>query len=72
MNSLSLRASYAVTPNVELVAQASYTSYHNTDWRDNASAIQGQGTTAISILTPGYAQPNWSVGMVMAGVKVKL
>jgi len=71
MNSLRLTATYEVVPNIELMLQGVYTSYHNTDWRDDSSAIQGAGTTAISIVTPGYAQPNWSVGMVMAGMKIK-
>ena len=71
MNNVTLTAIYALRPNVDLILQGVYSSYHNTDWRDDASTIQGAGTTAISTLDPGYSQPNWSVGMVMAGVKIK-
>ena len=71
MNSLSLMASYQLTPSIELILQGVYSSYHNTDWRDDPSAIQGAGTTAISTLSTGTAQPNWSIGTVMAGMRIK-
>ncbi len=48
-----------------------YTSFHNNDWNDNANAIQGAGTTAISLLTPGYASPNYSVVALLAGIKFR-
>jgi outer membrane protein OmpA-like peptidoglycan-associated protein len=71
MNSLSLMASYQLTSSMELILQGVYSSYHNTDWRDDPSAIQGAGTTAISTLSTGTAQPNWSIGTVMAGMRIK-
>jgi len=71
MNNVTLSAIYALTPAIDLILQGTYYGYHNTDWRDNASTIQGAGTTAINTLTPGYAQPNWSIGTIMGGVKIK-
>ena len=58
MNSVRLTATYEVMPNVELIVQGVYTSFHNNDWNDTANAIQTAGTAAVSILTPGYAAPN--------------
>jgi hypothetical protein len=48
-----------------------FTSFHNNDWDDTANAIQGAGTSTISILTPGYNSPNYNVAAVMAGVKFR-
>ncbi len=53
-----------------LILQGMYTSFHNNDWNDTANAIQGAGTTAVSLLTPGYGSPNYSVLALMAGVKL--
>ena len=53
MNNVKLTATYQLMPNIELVAQGTYTSFHNNDWNDTANAIQGAGTSAISFLTPG-------------------
>jgi hypothetical protein len=72
MHNLILTASYALTPNVELVGEGLLMNFHNTDWRDTANAIQGAGTPAISILTPGYEAPNYTEVALMAGVKFKL
>jgi len=71
MNSLRVTGSYEISPNMELVLSAAYSSYHDTNWYDDASAIQSAGTTAIAQLTPGYGQPNWSIVQLMAGMKIK-
>jgi hypothetical protein len=60
-----------VRSNVQLVLQGIFTAFHNNDWNDTANAVQGAGTSAISILTPGYYSPNYSVVALMAGVKVR-
>ncbi|HUB16668.1 MAG TPA: OmpA family protein [Acetobacteraceae bacterium] len=71
MNLVRLTASYEVSPGMELILQGVYSSYHETNWYDDASAVQSAGTSAISLLTPGYGSPNWSVGQVMAGMRIK-
>jgi MtrB/PioB family decaheme-associated outer membrane protein len=71
MHNLKLTVTYELVPNVTLVGQGIYTSFHNNDWYDTANAIQGAGTTSISLLTPGYASPNYSVFALMGGVKVR-
>lgn len=71
MHSLRLTATYAVTPGIDLVMQGAYLGFHNNDWNDTANAIQGNGTGAISILTPGYAAPNYSVVSVLAGANFR-
>jgi hypothetical protein len=58
-------------PNITLVLQGLFTSFHNNDWNDTANAAQGAGTTAVSILTPGYASPNYTVAALVAGVKLR-
>lgn len=71
MNTFKVSAVYNVMPNVDLVGMATYTSYHNNDWNDTANPIQGAGTTSISILTPGYAAPKYTVLAGMAAIKLK-
>lgn len=71
MNNVRLSATYEVMPNVALIVQGIYTSFHNNDWNDTANAIQGAGTTAVSILTPGYTAPNYSIVALLAGIKVR-
>jgi hypothetical protein len=58
-------------PNIEVVGQAIYTSFHNNDWNDSANPIQGAGTSAISYLTPGYTAPNLNVVALLGGVKFR-
>ncbi len=72
MNNVRVTARYNLKPGIELVAQARYMGYHNNNWQDTTNAIQGAGTTAVSVLTPGYASPNYSVLAVLFGVKFKL
>lgn len=71
MNSVEITATYALTPNIELLAQGAYTSFHTNNFYDNTSAIQGAGSTSISLLTPGYGSPTYSIGMLMGGMKIK-
>jgi MtrB/PioB family decaheme-associated outer membrane protein len=71
MQNVKLTATYELTPAMELSAMVAYTSYHDNNWNDSANAIQGAGTTAISYLTPGYGSPNYSVVMLMTGIKFK-
>jgi hypothetical protein len=71
LNSVRLTVTYEVTPNMEVVGQIAYYSFHNNDWNDTASPVQGAGSTAISFLTPGYSSPNYSVAMVMGGMRIR-
>jgi hypothetical protein len=71
MNNVKVTATYQLMPNIELVAQGMYTSFHNNDWNDTANAIQGAGTPAISFLTPGYTAPNFNIMALLAGVKFR-
>jgi hypothetical protein len=71
MNNVKLTATYEVMPDLDLVFQGTYTMLTNNDWNDTANAIQGAGTTAVSILTPGYSSPYYSIATVMAGIKFR-
>jgi hypothetical protein len=71
MNMVKLTATYELQPNISLILQGIYTSFHNNDWNDTANAIQSAGTTAVSLLTPGYNSPNYSVVALMAGIKFR-
>jgi putative beta-barrel porin MtrB/PioB len=71
MNNVKFTATYQLMPNIELVAQGVYTSFHNNDWNDTANAIQGAGTSSISHLTPGYTAPNFNVVALLAGIKLR-
>jgi Putative outer membrane beta-barrel porin, MtrB/PioB len=71
MNSIKVTATYQLRPDIQLIAEGFYTSFHNNDWDDTANAIQGAGTSAISILTPGYASPNYSIVALVAGIKFR-
>jgi hypothetical protein len=71
MNSVKLTATYALRQDIDLILQGLYTGFHNNDWNDTSNAIQGAGATTPSILTPGYASPNYSVLALMAGVKLR-
>jgi hypothetical protein len=71
MNNIRMSATYELEPNLDLILVGTFTSFHNNDWDDTANAIQGAGTSSISILTPGYNSPNYNVAAVMAGVKFR-
>ncbi len=73
LHSLRLNVKYQVTPAVELSAAYTYSMFKNNDWNDLAAPAQATtfpGST-ISILTPGYASPNYDVSMFMAGVVMR-
>ena len=69
MNSVKVSATYQYSPSIELALVGMYTTFHNTDWDNNSSAIQPSSTGTISILTPGYYAPNFSIATVMGGVR---
>jgi hypothetical protein len=71
MNNVRVTATYELMPNIQLIVQGIYTGFHNNDWADTANSIQGAGTSAISILTPGYNSPNYNVAALMAGIKIR-
>ena len=71
MNSVRLTASYELAPNADLMLMGAFTTFHNNDWSDKANAIQGAGSSTISITTPGYGSPNWSIVTAMAGVRFR-
>lgn len=72
MHNVKLTATYALRPNVDLVLQGVYVYYHDNNWYDSANAIQGAGSTATNLLTPGYGSPNYSIGMILTGIRFKL
>jgi hypothetical protein len=71
LNSVKLTSTYQLESNVELILQGIYSSFHNNDWDNTANAIQGAGTTAISLLTPCYGTANYNIVAIMAGVKFR-
>jgi hypothetical protein len=73
MYSLSLTATYQISPSMEWAAQVAYLGFHNNDWKDSPGTLVGTttGSTAIGYLTPGYASPNYSIVTLMTGVKFK-
>lgn len=71
MHDLTLTASYEVVPNVDWLVQGNWSYFRNSDWNDTASAAQGAGSTTISVLTPGYLSPNYSVFTVLTGMRFK-
>ena len=72
MHSAKVTATYQLAPNMELVGMVAYGYFHNNDWNDEASSVQLAGGATPSILTPGYASPNYSVVAVMTGIRFKL
>ena len=66
MHNLRLTGAYKLNPQTDLLLQATWSYYKDNNWYDTAASIQGAGTTAVSILTPGYSSPNYNVGAVMA------
>ena len=71
MHNLRLTGAYKLNPQTDLLLRATWSYYRDNSWYDTAASIQGAGTTAVSILTPGYTSPNYNVGTVMAGVKYR-
>ncbi len=73
MHSLQVNAGYEIMPNMELVTQYAFDMFRNNDWNDLSSAVQSttQGGNTISILTPGYSSPNYTVSTIMTSLKIK-
>jgi MtrB/PioB family decaheme-associated outer membrane protein len=69
MSSLRFVTDYKLTPQADLLFEAGWTYYRDNSWYDTAASVQGAGSTAVSILTPGYGSPNYNVGTIMVGVK---
>jgi hypothetical protein len=71
LNSVKLTAAYQLVSNIDLILQGIYSSFHNNDWNDTANAFQGAGTPTVTLLSPGYGSPNFSIAALMAGVRVR-
>jgi hypothetical protein len=73
MNAVTLKGTYQLTDNIELGAGVQYSQFYDSNWQyQTGSVVTTTATsTTISILTPGYGNPNYSVLMAMAAVKVK-
>ena len=69
MNRLRVAAAYKLMPQTELLVEATWSYYRDNNWYDTASSIQGAGSSAVSILTPGYGSPNYNVGTIMVGAR---
>jgi MtrB/PioB family decaheme-associated outer membrane protein len=69
MSNLRFISDYKLTPKMDLLFEASWSYYRDNSWYDTAQSIQGAGSAAVSILTPGYSSPNYNVGTLMVGVK---
>lgn len=71
MNNIKLRATYELAPNIDLIGQGTFTTFHNNDWNDGGSSVIQNAAGAIQILTPGYGSPNFSVATVLAGMRMR-
>jgi len=71
MHNLVLTADYKLSPQTDMLFRAMWSYYKDDNWYDTASSIQGAGTTAVSILTPGYGSPYYNVGAVLVGVRMR-
>jgi hypothetical protein len=51
-----------------------FSMFHNNDWNNLTAPVQPTTNTgtAISILTPGYASPNYNVSTIGATFRVML
>ena len=74
MNDLRLTAIYQITDKIECSLMYEFSMFHNNDWNDLTAPVQASTNTgtAISILTPGYSSPNYSVSTIGAVLKVTL
>jgi hypothetical protein len=78
MNAVTLKGTYQLTDNIELGAGVQYSQFYDSNWEFQACSVQvatgacppaaGQ---SVGALTPGYGNPNYSVLMAMAAVKVR-
>jgi len=73
MQALSLTGVYELARNKELTFGYSFNYFKNDDWNDYSLPVQATTNTgtAISILTPGYASPNYHVSTIGVGIKIK-
>jgi hypothetical protein len=78
MNAVTVKGTYQLTDNVEVGAGVTYSQFYDSNWEFQACAVQAAtgvcpapAGSAIGSLTPGYGNPNYSVVMAMAVVKVK-
>ncbi|MGO9991707.1 MAG: MtrB/PioB family outer membrane beta-barrel protein [Steroidobacteraceae bacterium] len=78
MNAVTLKGTYQLTDNIELGAGIQYSQFYESNWEFQACAVQTNtpGTcpptgATIGSLTAGYGNPNYSVLMAMAAVRVK-
>lgn len=71
MTDAKLTANYAVHANLNLLFLVGWEYYKDDNFNDSAAAIQGEGSSAIGFLTPGYGSPYYSVGYVMVGVRAR-
>lgn len=74
MHELRLAADYQLTDNVDWSLMYQFSMFHNNDWDDLAAPVQATTNTStkISILTPGYASPNYNVSTIGIFVRVRL
>lgn len=73
MQALTLKAEYQIDRNKELIFGYSFNFFENNDWNDFSNPVQTTTNTgsAISILTPGYATPNYRVSTIGVGIKIR-
>ncbi len=74
MHQLRLSAVYQVTSRIECSLMYQFSMFHNNDWDDLTAPVQATTNTGktISILTPGYSAPNYSVSTIGTVVRVLL
>jgi hypothetical protein len=74
MHDLRLTAVYQFTDKIACSLMYEFSMFHNNDWNNLTAPVQAStntGTT-ISILTPGYASPNYNVSTIGAVFKMML
>jgi hypothetical protein len=74
MHDLRMTAIYQLTPKIACSLMYEFSMFHNNDWNDLTAPVQATTNTgtAISILTPGYASPNYNVSTIGAVFRVML
>lgn len=72
MNNLRLTGTYEIVPNLDLIVSGSLMTFRNNDWNYTTAPVQQAGTAgSVSILSPAYPAPTYTVGQIMAGVKFR-
>ena len=74
MHDVRLTAVYQLTPKIGCTLMYEFSMFHNNDWNNLTAPVQPTTNTgtAISILTPGYASPNYNVSTIGATFRVML